>query len=89
MTVEVFKTSVKDAAHAVILISQIHESYPDYKANFDLEDCDNILRVECNFGLIQTFSLIELLKEFGYSAELLADDHPVSLPNLSYIYLNQ
>ena len=49
--VEVFRTNVKQRDHANILISQIHKAFPDYKANFDLEDCDKILRVDCKGGL--------------------------------------
>ncbi len=44
--VEVFKTNVEDSSHADLLIEQIHKTYTHYTANFDLEDCDKILRVE-------------------------------------------
>ena len=71
--VEVFKTNVKDRGHANRLIELIHGSFADYKANFDLEDCDNILRVKCITGSIQSASLINLLKDFGFHAEILPD----------------
>jgi len=45
MMIEVFKTNVKHADHAKILVDQIHTTFADYTANFDLEDCDRILRV--------------------------------------------
>jgi hypothetical protein len=71
--VEVFKTNVKDRGHANQLIELIHDSFADYRANFDLEDCDNILRVKCTTGSIQSSSLINLLKNFGFDAEILPD----------------
>lgn len=76
MMVEVFKTDIKDQGHAKMLIEQIHKTFRDYKANFDLEDCDKILRVKCTTGLVQSSSLINLLKDFGFNAEVLPDDDP-------------
>ena len=46
--VEVFKTNVQDEEHARMLVHHIHESCGHYKVNFDLEDCDRILRIEAN-----------------------------------------
>ena len=71
--VEVFKTNVNDHDHANKLISQIHKSFFEYTANFDLEDCDKILRVKCTTGVIQSSLLIDLLKDFGFHAEILPD----------------
>lgn len=48
--VEVFKTNVEESVHACMLVDQIHKTFKNYKANFDLEDCDKILRVECTTG---------------------------------------
>jgi hypothetical protein len=76
--VEVFKTNVIDAGHASMLVEQIHQSFIDYKANFDLEDCDKILRVKSFSGSVQPFLLINLLKELGFDAEVLPDDFPLS-----------
>ena len=72
--VEVFKTNVKDQAVADKLIDQIHKTFIDYKANFDLQDCDNILRVKCMTGSIESTLLVYLLNEFGYNAEILQDE---------------
>jgi hypothetical protein len=68
--IEVFKTNVKDRQHASMLVDQIHKTFGDYKANFDLEDCDKILRVKSP-GSIQPSQLISLLKGFGFKAEVL------------------
>jgi hypothetical protein len=72
--VEVFKTNVIEHHHANMLVDQIHQNFIDYKANFDLQDCDNILRVKSSTGSIQPSLLINLLKDFGFDAEMLPDD---------------
>ncbi|QNF33980.1 hypothetical protein HUW51_15080 [Adhaeribacter swui] len=72
--VEVFKTNVQDRDHAVILVDHIHQAFQGYRANFDLEDCDKILRVASTHEFIRASCLIKLLGEFGYEAEVLPDD---------------
>lgn len=74
--VEVFKTNVKDLHHANLLVNSIQNVFGDYTANFDLEDCDKILRVQCLTGTIHSSLLIDLLKDFGFHAEILPDDPP-------------
>lgn len=71
--VEVFKTNVTERSHANMLIALIHQIFTHCRANFDLEDCDRILRVKCSTGIIQPLCFIELLKDFGFNAELLPD----------------
>ena len=71
--IEVFKTNVLSHDHATMLINEIHEKFPDHKANFDLQDSDNILRVKCMVGSIQSSLLIRLLSELGFHAEVLPD----------------
>jgi hypothetical protein len=72
--VEVFKTNVADRLHATMLVDQIHQTYTYYKANFDLDDCDRILRVKSLSGPVQPALLIHLLNLHGYSAEVLPDE---------------
>ena len=79
--VEVFKTNVRDAHYATLLIQQIHNTFTNYTANFDLEDCDNILRVECKEGPIKPSAIIDFLQSFGYIANVLPDEI-----NLQYRY---
>ena len=73
LMVEVFKTDVNRQDQANMLIDQIHKSFNDYKANFDLEDCDKILRVRSETGIIQPYPLIHLLNSFGFNAEVLTE----------------
>jgi len=72
--VEVFKTNVDDHDHANMLIDEIHQTFIGHKANFDLEDCDKILRVKCITGLVQSSLIIDFLKHFGFHAEILPDE---------------
>lgn len=69
--IEVFKTNVKDSKQAEALVKKIHRQFPASKANFDLEDCDNILRVECAGLTLDATAIIEVVKQGGYHAEVL------------------
>jgi hypothetical protein len=71
--IEVFKTDVDDMIRAGRLVDQIQKIFTGYQVNFDLEDCDRILRVKSPAGSIRTDSLIDLLKEWGVKADVLPD----------------
>jgi hypothetical protein len=78
MKVEVFKTNVADPERAKWLVDQIERNFTDCKVNFDLDDCDRILRVAFE-GKIQSDPiaiglLIDLLKDVGCVAEVLPDE---------------
>jgi len=72
--VEVFKTDVANCDDANRLIDELHENFNEHLANFDLEDCDLILRIECPNGSVNAESIIEFLNERGFEAEVLPDD---------------
>ncbi len=72
--IEVFKTNVNERNEANRLVEQIHENFEGHQANFDLEDCDKILRVKSATGSIQVSRLITLLNDFGFHAEVLPDE---------------
>jgi len=44
--VEVFKTNVQQNEEAITLIQKLIDHFPTYRINFDLSDCDKILRME-------------------------------------------
>lgn len=71
--VEVFKTNVEDSDHASWIIDCIGKRFSNYTANFDLEDCDNILRVKCMDAPIESQAIINLVHDSGYYAEILQD----------------
>ena len=75
--VEVFKTNVSDREQANKLLRELHKKFDWYKANFDLNDRDKILRVECNAGFILSWPIIKLVKNCGFEAEVLPDPEPL------------
>ncbi|TLU96935.1 hypothetical protein FEM55_03420 [Dyadobacter sediminis] len=72
--VEIFKTNVESNDQAHLLIEQINRIFTGYQASFDLEDCDRILRISFTEGMVQSECLIRLLHDFGFYAEILADE---------------
>lgn len=44
--VKVFKTDVNEKSKAKNVLPILQKAFPHLKINFDLDDCDNILRVE-------------------------------------------
>jgi hypothetical protein len=72
--IEVFKTNITEPDQANMVVVEIHKAFDNYSVNFDLEDCDKILRVKCSTGFIHSLGLIELLKTLGFDAEVLPDD---------------
>ncbi len=62
------------------IISEIHKTFVGYQANFDLEDCDNILRVKSVTGSLECTHLSCFLKELGCDAEILEDEIKESVP---------
>ena len=73
MMVEVFKTNVASKENAKLLIDEIQREFKDYRASFDLEDCDRVLVVRSFFGDINSYRIINLLYRLGYDAEVLPD----------------
>ena len=67
--VEVFKTNVENCEQAKDLLDAIHSTFIDYRANFDLEDCDKVLRIEGQDFC--PYRIIELLKLNGHYCEIL------------------
>ncbi len=63
--VEVFKTNVQEDFQAQQLVNVLLRHLPDSKINFDLEDCDKVLRVEGK-NLVAV-KLVTLVEENGFS----------------------
>lgn len=60
----VFKTSVETKKAVEIITAQLNEFIPNSEWNFDLEDCDNILRVVSNEVTAQ--QIIDFINELEY-----------------------
>ncbi len=67
--VEVFKTNIKKANQSKILVRKLQAHYPQSCVNIDIEDCDNVLRVEGDD--ICPRKIIELVTTDGYECEVL------------------
>ncbi len=78
--IEVFKTNVETGAQAEHLVNLIHENFPVYSVNFDLEDCDRILRIKSPDSIHES-SLIALLHASGFDAAILTDEIPPYIGN--------
>ncbi len=67
--VEIFKTNVEKFSQAQILLRALFKHFPGYKINFDLEDCDKILRVQGES--ISSDKIIQLLAGENYQCRVL------------------
>lgn len=67
--VEVFKTNVAEVNESKKIIQKLLQRFPEAKINFDLEDCDKILRVQGDYISIET--VIEALNLGGFYCEIL------------------
>ncbi len=65
----IFKTSVKTKRQVRALHPEIDKILSKAKWNFDLEDCDKILRIESEVDII--FPIIMILKIHNFNCTLL------------------
>jgi hypothetical protein len=63
----VFKTSVKTKIQAKKLKPPIDQILPKAKWNFDLDDCDKVLRIDSEENII--LPIINLLKNHNFDCE--------------------
>ena len=66
--IEVFKTNVDDAELAQLLIHKLLNYFSFFRVNFDLDDCDKILRIEGES--IMPEKVIELVSDHGYLCQV-------------------
>ena len=69
--VEVFKTNIQDAKLADFIVGELEKHFPSATINFDLSDCDKILRIEYHENVIEKVFL--LFEKLGHFCELLLD----------------
>ena len=65
--VEVFKTNVEDPAQAAKLVGLLRKRITNSSVNFDLEDCDKVLRIEG--PEISLPLVVGILKDYGYKCQ--------------------
>lgn len=67
--VAVFKTTVDSHKDSREIIESLRKELKGSIINFDLEDCDNILRVEADS--VNTNFVKKVISEFNYQAKLI------------------
>jgi hypothetical protein len=71
MYIHVYKTDVEsredEARITAVLTDEFTE--PDYEISFDLEDCDNVFRIESFNGKIDEDKIFKIFKRNGFSLE--------------------
>ena len=67
--VEVFKTNIQNGRQATAMLKKLYELFPKCRINFDLTDCDKILRVEGRIASPQ--KVIEAVTTGGYECQVL------------------
>ncbi|SFC53836.1 hypothetical protein SAMN04487891_11333 [Flagellimonas taeanensis] len=72
--VEVFSTNIVSNINAEQVLDILQQHFPGLGINFDLEDCDNILRVQSKLdGEICIKSILRIVRDQGFKIELLPD----------------
>ncbi len=67
--IEVFKTNVQEVDRAGRLVALLLDHFPGSKINFDLDDCDKVLRIEGkNFAISKVISIV---RENGFNCSAL------------------
>ena len=67
--IEVFKTNVQEFSEAQKLVALLLRHFPNSKINFDLDDCDKVLRVEGNNLRIE--KVMALITQKGFLCTVL------------------
>jgi len=75
LNIVIFKTTVCTKEEASQIKSLLAVSFPAYQVNFDLSDCDRILRIVSVLN-IQVNRVIGLIDSIGIQAEELGDEIP-------------
>lgn len=71
--IEVFKTDVINYFDASRILRLLHSAFPGYCANFDLEDCDRILRIVTS-EVVDAEGVRALMETEGFSVSSLNED---------------
>ncbi len=71
--IEIFKTNIKLKAAKNQVLAAIKQQLPGVVATLDLEDKDNVLRVVGAWESVPVQQIIELVKQYGFTCEILND----------------
>lgn len=67
--IKVYKTNITEYKAAESISQDINNRLVNYEISFDLEDCDNVLRVENLNGPVVEAVLKLILESYGYNIE--------------------
>ncbi len=67
--VEAFKTNVQKKGEGKILVCVLQQTFPLFRINFDLTDCDRVLRVEGDD--IEPSGIMYIVQQHGFNCEVL------------------
>jgi tRNA G26 N,N-dimethylase Trm1 len=67
--VEIFKTDVYDVMQAEQIVSLLNQHFPAFMINFDLHDCDKILRVKGES--IPVNEIVDIVSSNGFHCSVL------------------
>lgn len=73
-TIEVFKTNITCPEKAKRLVILINKKFAGCNANFDLDDCDNVLRIVSSKDCITASHFIDWLKNYECCADILPEN---------------
>jgi hypothetical protein len=73
--VQIFKTNVDDQKLANKILDKLRFQLPVYLFNFDLEDCDRILRAESIDTPVEETSIIKIVTGMHVEICLFEDDY--------------
>ena len=71
LVIEVFKTNVSDIKQAEKVIRKLQAQFPNYLINFDLDDCDKILRVMAKQDCLELAEIILIVESLNHRIEIL------------------
>lgn len=72
--VEVFKTNIRTRDQAHMIGKCLQEVFVYYLVNFDLDDCDRIMRIRSLNGSIDNERICRIVLALGFEAHVLSDD---------------
>ncbi|MCX2763842.1 hypothetical protein [Aquimarina muelleri] len=81
--IEIYKTNVQKRQQAKQIVKQIKTLFSNYRVNFDLEDCDCILRIDTGVKILDNNTIIKIVRENGFKIETLSDEISLVKPKFT------
>ncbi|MBU3024741.1 hypothetical protein Q4603_18755 [Zobellia galactanivorans] len=72
--IEVYKTNILKKKQVKGIKKQIKNKFPNYCVDFDIEDCDHILRIETFNEALDNDVIINIVQELGFDIDILTDE---------------